>query len=134
MYTDLNMNAESVLPRFAVVEDDPSVARLIQYMLSDRHGQVECFALGADLLKSEHLSQFQTILLDLSLPDIDGFELMDLLAARYIGLSILIISGHADATLRAAQIYGKGAGLNVRGVLCKPFSKADLLNMLGLDA
>lgn len=128
------MNTETVSPLFAVVEDDPYVALLIKYMLTDAHVRVEMFALGSDLLKSPNLPHFQTILLDLSLPDIDGFDLMQQLATRYIGLSILIISGHADATLRAAQMHANGVGLNVRGVLCKPFSKEDLLSLLGLAA
>jgi FixJ family two-component response regulator len=72
--------------------------------------------------------------LDLSLPDVDGFELMDQLAAQRVGMSLVLMSGHSLATVRAAKIYGNGIGLKVRGALTKPFSRTELFAALGLSA
>ena len=119
--------------KFAIVEDDPFMAQLVSDMLTSAGIEVQVFMLGMDLLKSPDVLNFKAIILDLSLPDIDGFDLMDQLAAKYIGMSILLMSGHQLATVRAAQIYGNGVGLKMRGALTKPFTRDALLVTLGLQ-
>ena len=76
--------------------------------------------------------KFKAVILDLSLPDLDGFGLMENLAATTIGMSIVLMSGHDLGTLRAAKIYGNGLGLKMRGALSKPFTRYELLAALGL--
>jgi CheY-like chemotaxis protein len=95
---------------------------------------VEVFALGTGLLQCAHLLQFKTLLLDLSLPDIDGFDLMDQLAAGKAGMSIVLMSGHNPDVLNAAQLYGSGLGLNMHAALGKPFTREALLATLGVSA
>ncbi len=119
---------------FAIVDDEPFMAQLVSDMLSSADVDVEVFPLGADFLRSPKLLRFKTCILDLSLPDIDGFDLMDKLAADMAGMSMLLISGHNSATINAAKIYGKGIGLNMLGALSKPFTRDDLLSGLGLNA
>jgi FixJ family two-component response regulator len=108
------------------------MAQLVSDMLASGDADAEVFLLGADLLKSAELFKFKTIILDLSLPDIDGFDLMDKLAEETVGMSVVLMSGHDLATVRAAQIYGTGLGLVMRGALTKPFSKGELFAALGL--
>ena len=120
--------------QFAIVEDDPFMAELVGAMLTSSGVEARVFMLGADLLKCPDLLNFKAIILDLSLPDIDGFDLMDRIAAQYIGMSFVLMSGHDLATVRAAKIYGNGIGLQIRGALTKPFSKVELFAALGLQA
>ena len=119
---------------FAIVDDEPFMSQLLSDMLTtvDVHVDVELFLLGTEFLQSSNLLKFKTIILDLSLPDIDCFELMDKLAADAIGTSVLLISGHKSSTINAARIYGRGIGLNMLGALTKPFTRDDLLSCLGL--
>jgi len=119
---------------FAIVEDDTFMAELVCDMLIDQDAQPQVFSSGLEFLKSADRLTFHTILLDLSLPDIDGFDLMEKLAAQGTELSVLLMSGHNEAVLSSGKLYGNGLGLNVRGVLCKPFTKAELLAALGLAA
>jgi FixJ family two-component response regulator len=121
---------------FAIVDDEPFMAQLVSDMLSSANVDVdvEIFPLGADFLQSPNLLKFNTIILDLSLPDIDGFDLMDELAADTIGISVLLISGHDTVTISAAKIYGRGIGLNMLGALTKPFTRNELFSGLGLTA
>jgi DNA-binding response OmpR family regulator len=126
------MTVSSGHPQFAIVEDDPFMAQLVSDMLSSSGVEVQVFMLGFDLLQCADLLRFKTIVLDLSLPDIDGFDLMDKLAADTIGMSIVLMSGHDAATLRGASIYANGIGLNVRGALTKPFTKGELFAALGI--
>ena len=118
--------------RFAIVEDDPFMAELVSDMLSSGGVDVSVFMLGEDLLKSDDLPNFKAVILDLSLPDICGFDLMDKLAADRLESAILLMSGHDIVTVRAAKIYGNGIGLNVRGAITKPFTQAELFAALGL--
>jgi CheY-like chemotaxis protein len=127
-------SATTGLLRFAVVEDDPFMAELVSDMLASSGVEVEVFMLGTGLLKSANLHQFKAIVLDLSLPDIDGFDLMDNLAEHAAGMSVVLMSGHDLATVRAAKIYGNGIGLKMRGALTKPFTKVELFAALGLQA
>jgi CheY-like chemotaxis protein len=83
-------------------------------------------------LKSPNLQWFKAVILDLSLPDIDGFELMNTLAADAEGMPMVLMSGHDLAVVRAAKIYGNGLGLRVRGALTKPFTRDQLFAALGL--
>ena len=119
---------------FAIVDDEPFMAQLVSDMLASADVDVAVFPLGADFLQSPNLLKFKTVILDLSLPDIDGFDLMDKLAADTIDLPVLLISGHNTATINAARIYGKGIGLNMRGALTKPFTSDELFSGLGLTA
>ena len=119
---------------FAIVDDEPFMAQLVSDMLASADVDVAVFPLGADFLQSPNLLKFKTVILDLSLPDIDGFDLMDKLAADTIDLPVLLISGHNTATINAARIYGKGIGLNMLGALTKPFTSDELFSGLGLTA
>lgn len=116
----------------AIVEDDPQMSRLIADMLSALNVNAEVFELGANLLQSESLRRVTALVLDLSIPDMDGFEIMDQLAIKRIGIPMVLISGHDHAVLHAAKLYGRGLGLNVRSALAKPFAGTDLLGALGL--
>jgi two-component system response regulator CiaR len=118
--------------RFAMVEDEAFMAELINDMLTSCGADVEVFMLGADLLKHADLPHFKAIILDLSLPDIDGFDMLERLAATALNASILLMSGHAPSVLHAAKLYGHGMGLQMLGALSKPFTRDELLATLGL--
>lgn len=124
--------ANSHIASFAIVEDDPCMAEMVSAMLGSADVDVEVFPLGSALLKSPNLQWFKAIILDLYLPDIDGFELMNTLAADAEGMPMVLMSGQDLAVVRAAKIYGNGLGLRVRGALTKPFTKEELFASLGL--
>jgi CheY-like chemotaxis protein len=126
------MNTEPNPLRFAIVEDEPFMAQLVRDMLVSEGVGTEVFLRGQDLLASPDLLKFKAIILDLSLPDMDGFEIMDRLADEALGVSLVLMSGHEMATVRAAELYGNGIGLRVDTVLRKPFTRAELLLALGL--
>lgn len=117
----------------ALVEDDSFMADLVCDMLATFRVEVEVFSIGKDFLKSQNLSKFKIVILDLSLPDIDGFDIMEKLASEFIGMSIVLISGHDLAVVRAAKVLGNGLGLRVRGALTKPFTRDELSIALGLS-
>ncbi|MFM2050302.1 MAG: hypothetical protein RL682_793 [Pseudomonadota bacterium] len=116
----------------AIVDDDPLMIKLVSLMLSNADVRLETFMSGAELLKSSALKKFDTVILDLSIPDAEGFHIMDKLVVKNITAAILLISGHDHAILMAAKAYGEGVGLNLCGALRKPFTQQNLLAVLGL--
>ena len=120
--------------RIAIVDDEPLMANLVSDMLSSTAVDTELFYLAADFLKSREIFSFDTLILDLSLPDIDGFELMDRIAPMGLACSLVLMTGHAQAALQASSLYAKGIGLDVRAAICKPFSRDELLMAIGIPA
>jgi FixJ family two-component response regulator len=127
------MSVDSAQTLMAIVDDDPTMIKLVGLMLSNANIHLESFTSGAALLKSSALKKFNTIILDLSIPDMEGFYIMDKLLIKNITANILLISGHDHAILMAAKAYCGGMGLNLCGALEKPFTQQNLLSILGLQ-
>lgn len=66
------------------------------------------------------------IVLDLSLPDTDGIELLRFLGTTKCRAQILIISGFDSRVLETAGRLGSALGLRIAGTLTKPIRIADL--------
>ena len=60
------------------------------------------------------------IVLDLFVPDMDGIEVLRLLAKHQCAASILMISNYEDEILTQALRLAEGLGLNLAGSLHKP--------------
>jgi CheY-like chemotaxis protein len=70
------------------------------------------------------------ILMDMKMPDMDGRELMALLAERGCQAGIVLMSGLGMGALGQAEVYGRGLGLKMVGSLAKPFRVGELVAML----
>jgi FixJ family two-component response regulator len=119
---------------FAIVDDEPPFAQLVGDTLSSSGAMVEVFRGGLDFLKNSNLMRFKSIVLDLSLPDIDGFDLMKDMALKARGMPVVLMSGHDISVVHAAKIYGNAIGLNVCAALTKPFTRDELFCAVGLRA
>ncbi|MCW5700471.1 MAG: response regulator, partial [Rhodospirillales bacterium] len=60
--------------RILLVEDDPSVSRAIELMLKTEGMVVDTTDLGEDGFEIGKLYDYDLILLDLMLPDMEGYE------------------------------------------------------------
>jgi EAL domain-containing protein (putative c-di-GMP-specific phosphodiesterase class I) len=74
------------------------------------------------------------IALDLVMPEMDGVEVLRMLAERQCRAMIIITSGVGSRVLDAAERAAKAYSLNIAGVLSKPFSTATLRELLGRPA
>ncbi|HZQ35696.1 MAG TPA: response regulator [Dehalococcoidia bacterium] len=107
-----------------VVDDDPANRRLIQMALELEGYAVTTAATGHEALAQAAVQQPVAILLDVELPDLDGWEVLDTLGA--LGTvaavpSVLLLSASDGARIRrAAQQHGAA-------VLTKPFDLDVLL-------
>lgn len=108
--------------RILLVEDDPSMAKSIETMLKSANYIVDVTDLGEDGLEIGKLYDYDMIILDLMLPDIDGYEVLRRLRASKVSTPILILSGLAELDNKI-----KGLGFGADDYLTKPFDKRELL-------
>jgi two-component system NtrC family sensor kinase len=106
-----------------IVDDDPGVSALCNRILAGAGFEVEVANRPHDALRLLREKNYNLLLLDIRLPEIDGFELLRLARERDPELAIVIITGHGtiDTVVEALQ---HGA----EGLVLKPFeSGAELV-------
>jgi len=108
--------------RVLLVEDDSAMAKSIDLMLKSEGFVVDSTDLGEDGLEIGKLYDYDIILLDLLLPDIDGYEVLRRLRAARVDTPILILSGLTEQENKI-----KGLGFGADDYLTKPFDKRDLV-------
>src|SRR4030081_832235 len=108
--------------RVLLVEDDAATAASIKMMLMKENFICDTTDLGEDGLEIGKLYDYDIILLDLVLPDIDGYEVLRRLRAARVRTPILILSGLAELDHKL-----KGLGFGADDYLTKPFDKRELI-------
>jgi len=108
--------------RILLVEDDPTTQKSIELMLSSAGMVVDCTDLGEDGLEIAKLYDYDIIILDLILPDIDGMEVLRRLRDARVETPVLILSGLTESENKV-----KGLGSGADDYLTKPFEKDELL-------
>ena len=108
--------------RVLIIEDDPSMAKSIELMLRSNGLAVDAADLGEDGLEMAKVYDYDIILLDIMLPDIDGYEVLRRWRAARIETPVLILSG-----LGGLDDKLKGLGLGADDYLSKPFDKRELV-------
>lgn len=106
--------------RILIVEDEKPIASLIRMSLSKEGYHCACAfdgAEAADLLEKE---RYDLILLDVMLPEIDGFELMDYI--RPLEIPVIFLTAAASVRDRV-----KGLKLGAEDYIVKPFEVVELL-------
>lgn len=106
--------------RVLIVEDEKPISKLIDMSLSKQGYSCTCAYDGfqaADLLEC---GQFDLILLDVMLPELDGFELMDFIRPKEIPVIFITARGEVRDRVRGLQ-----AG--AEDYIVKPFEIVELL-------
>jgi two-component system cell cycle response regulator CtrA len=108
--------------RVLLVEDDSSTAKSIELMLKTEGFVVDVTDLGEDGLEIGKLYDYDIIILDLMLPDIDGYEVLRRFRSSRVQTPILILSGLTELDAKI-----KGLGFGADDYLTKPFDKRELI-------
>ncbi len=83
-------------PAILVVEDEPVTQRLLKKILEDRGYEVVIAGDGIDALMELGKGRFNLILSDLSMPNLDGFKLLDFINMKGIHTPIIFLTGSDD--------------------------------------
>jgi len=108
--------------RVLLVEDDPTTQQSIQMMLEKENMVVDATDLGEDGLEIGKLYDYDIIILDLMLPDIDGLDVLRRLRQAKVSTPVLILSGLTEAENKI-----KGLSSGADDYLTKPFNQKELM-------
>ena len=112
-------------PIVFVVDDDVSVRESLELLIRNAGWQPELLASAQEFLARPRVVAPSCLVLDVTLPGLNGLELQKRIAADRTDLPIIFISAHADETVRP-RLLERGAV----ACLFKPFSETDLLGAL----
>jgi two-component system cell cycle response regulator CtrA len=108
--------------RVLLVEDDSAISKSIELMLKSEGFVCDTTDLGEDGLEIGKIYDYDIIILDLMLPDIDGYEVLRRLRAARVKTPILILSGLSELDNKL-----KGLGFGADDYITKPFDKRELV-------
>jgi two-component system cell cycle response regulator CtrA len=108
--------------RALVIEDDPVSAKLIESALKSENIVIEPAERGEDGIELAKLYDFDIIVLDLRLPDMDGHEVVRRLRVARIQTPILILSGKTEIDEKV-----RGLSTGADDYITKPFARAELI-------
>ena len=108
--------------RILLIEDDESIGQVVADALESHHYVVEWCTTGAAAMTIAERMTPHLVLLDIGLPDVDGFTLCRWLRERHRDLPIVVVTAR-DAEIDI--VVGLDAGAN--DYVTKPFSMDGLL-------
>lgn len=108
--------------RVLLVEDDPTTSKSIEMMLTHANLNVYTTDMGEDGIDLAKLYDYELILLDLGLPDMNGHEVLRQLRLAKVDTPILNLSGSDDTENKI-----KGFGFGADDYLTKPFHREELV-------
>ena len=109
-----------------VVDDDRDVRRSLSFMLGASEIRSHPFGSGEDFLDALGDLQPGCILLDLRMPQMDGFQVMSELVRREIDWPIIVMTGHGEVPVAVRAMK-----LGAVDFIEKPFSEEALLACFG---
>jgi two-component system cell cycle response regulator CtrA len=108
--------------RVLLIEDDLTAARGLSLMLKSSGAVVDQADTGEEALELARHYDYDIAVLDLMLPDMEGYEVVRRMRLARIETPVLILSG-----LSRPQAKVKGLAMGADDFITKPFDKAELL-------
>lgn len=109
------------MARVLVVEDDPALSRGIMALLTSGGHAVECARDGETALRYLDAEPLSLLILDIGLPGISGFQVIEKLRARGCKTPILVLTARDQVADRV-----RGLDLGADDYLLKPFNGSEL--------
>ena len=109
-------------PRILVVEDDAGIRDILRTRLRSAGYEVETARNGIEALSKVKTWEPAAMVLDINMPELDGFGVLQALGPRAAKTPTLVLTArHASEDVRRA------IGLGAKDYLGKPFSETQLL-------
>jgi FixJ family two-component response regulator len=113
---------DATRPLIAIVDDEESVRRALRRLMVSAGFRAQTFSCGAALLASLSTDRPRCVVLDLHMPELNGFELQVQLKASEKSLPVVVITGH-DTPEAEKRVMDAGAVAYLR----KPIDDQELL-------
>ena len=120
-------------PRLLVVDDEVGLAATVSD-LAEELGFRPSATSSPEEFKQLYDHEYDVIVLDLLMPDVDGIELIRFLSEAGCEASIVLMSGFDAHVLQAATELARAQGLRVVGSVKKPIRLDELESILGQAA
>jgi DNA-binding response OmpR family regulator len=113
--------------RVLIVEDEESLLKLETILLTVKGYLVVGATTGVDALEKLSEESFDLILLDIMLPDIDGYEICRRIKEHpcHAGIPIIMLTAK-----KSAEDQGRGALCGADAYLTKPFKSAMIIGVI----
>jgi EAL domain-containing protein (putative c-di-GMP-specific phosphodiesterase class I)/CheY-like chemotaxis protein len=116
--------------RLLIFDDDPGVGNIIRLIAEKSGLSARLVTHPEDFFRAVGEWRPTHITIDLVMPDMDGVQVLVELAARNCKANVIITSGMGGRVLDAAGRSANDHGLNIVGVLAKPFGTAAMQELL----
>jgi FixJ family two-component response regulator len=116
----------NISPVVFVVDDDISIRESLDFLLREGGWHAETFASAEEFLNRPRDFVPSCLILDISMPGLNGLELQKRLAVERPNMPIIFLTGHGDIPM-TVQAMKAGAV----EFLTKPFTDSTLLNAVG---
>ena len=112
-----------VVTTILLVDDDPGIRFALTEVLHERGYRVRCASSGAEALTT--LDGVDVVVTDLSMPGMDGLELVSRIAARCPALPVILLTAHGSENMvRIASSRG------ACGCVSKPFDIDEIARVI----
>ena len=112
-------------PVVAVLDDEPEMRKALRRLLACRGFRVEEYERGEDLLTALGSQPLDYLLLDLHMPGINGFDVLEAFRSRQIPVPVIVITAH-DEPGAAERVLALGASAYLK----KPVDRDALLSAI----
>ena len=117
-------NGERQAPRVLVVEDEPIQAEVLTHTLTEAGFRVSVLPDGGEVVDWVRANQPDAVLLDIVLPDVDGFELCRRIR-EFSTVPLIMTTGRVEEIDRL-----RGLDLGADDYICKPVSPPEVIARL----
>ncbi len=107
--------------KILLIEDDVESALFLQEFLSEKGFDTEIFTTITDAVSRIVFNKYNLILLDLNLPDYEGYEVLRFLNSEKLNIPVIVISGYSDT-----QTKIKAFKFGASDYLVKPIDPVEL--------
>ncbi len=119
-------NGQSQQPRLLVIDDEAEIANLVASVAQMVGFAATALTDSREFEKAYEHDGFDTIVLDLVMPERDGIEILRQLASLHSRSRIILMSGFDGATLYTANQLASAHGLDIVCSISKPFRISEL--------
>ena len=105
-----------------VVDDDPDSRDILKRFLIPTEYKVETVKNGKEAGERLKCANFDLVLTDFEMPEMDGLALLSFVKSRYPDIPVILVTGRASGKTKKEALE-----IGVESVLSKPFTRDQLL-------